>query len=147
MRAAVESGAGFSDILAGFGDAPKVLTSLATDGVPTMVSLQQSFPDAARAALAASQTVPEDASTGERLAAFLKRQTNARSLTPREGSDPDAVLSRAEASLNQGDLDTALSEISTLPDAAMTAMSGWLERAETRASAMKALDELSAVTN
>jgi len=147
LIAAIEGGSGYSELLENFPDAPDALKVSAKDGVPTMVSLQQSFPDAARAALASVQTVPQDASAGERLSAFLKRQTNARSLTPREGNDPDAILSRVESALNQGDLASALAEVSALPDAANAAMAGWLAKAHSRATALQAVDEFFAVTN
>ncbi len=147
LRAAIEGGTPFADSLESLDDVPPALAAAAEDGVPTLVSLQQGFPDAARAALASVQTVPDDASTGERLTAFLKRQTNARSLTPRDGDDPDAVLSRAEARLNEGDLGAALAEVETLPNAAKSAMSGWLSEAHARADAMSAVDELFAVLN
>jgi hypothetical protein len=112
-----------------------------------MVALQQGFAGAARSALATSQTVAEDASTGERFSAFLKRQTNARSLEPKDGDDADAVLSRAEALLSEGNLTETLSEVSVLPDAAKEAMSGWLTDAQNRQAALQAVDALSAKLN
>ena len=147
LKAAVEGGARFTDLIEGIDDVPAALADHAKTGVPTLVVLQQDFPNAARAALATAQTVPEDASTGERLTAFLRRQTNARSLTPKEGDDPDAILSRAEALLGNGALTDALSELSALPEAAQEAMSGWMHDANTRLAALQAVDSLSAKTN
>ena len=147
LRASVDGGAGFSDLIEGMENVPPELTSHASTGVPTLIVLQQEFPDAARAALATVQTVPDDASTGQRLTAFLRRQTNARSLAPKEGDDPDAVLSRAEARLGEGRLNDALSELSALPDDAQSAMSGWLTDARTREAALQAVDALAAKTN
>lgn len=143
LKVALESGAGYGDLLPMVGDAPDVLRDNA-EGVPTVLSLQQDFPDAARAALAAAQTIPQEASTGERLTAFLKRQTNARSLTPKDGNSADAILSRAESSLNQGDLGGALAELEALPEPAKAAMDDWLSRASTRLSAIEAADQLEA---
>ena len=147
LKAAVDGGASFQDLVAGFEDVPAELVSHAEAGVSTMVALQQEFAGAARMALATAQTIPEDASTGERFSAFLKRQTNARSLAPKEGDDPDAVLSRAEAFLSEGKLDETLSEVSALSDEAKEAMSGWLTDALNRQAALQAVDALSANLN
>ena len=147
LKAAVDGGAPYNELIAELGDVPAELAAHADKGVPTLVVLQQTFPDAARAALATAQTVPEDASTGQRLTAFLRRQTNARSLTPKEGNDTDAVLSRAEAHLGEGQLPEALAELAALPDTAQSVMSAWLTNAKTRMAALQAVDTLSAATN
>ncbi len=147
LKSALDAGASFDDVVAALGDLPPELARHADSGIPTLVSLQQGFAPAARSALATVQTVPEDASTGERLTAFLKRQTNARSLTPKDGNDPDAVLSRAEAHLSEGRLEETLTEVSALPEEARKAMSGWLTDAEIRQSALQAADSLSAKLN
>ena len=115
--------------------------------MPALTILQQEFPNAARAAVGTVQTVPQDASAGEKLTAFLRRQTNARSLVPQEGDGADAVLSRAEAALAGGDLNVALSELTNLPEDARSAMSGWLADAETRQSALDFVNALSAEMN
>ena len=83
-----------------------------------------------------------------RMQAFLQTQLGTRSLEPREGDSADAVLSRAEAALKAGDLDTVLAEIDTLPEASKPAFAEWRALTETRAAALaagKALaDELNA---
>ena len=142
MSAALESGAPFADVLARVPGAPDALVAVAEQGVPTLAALRAEFPAAAREALRGAQSVPADASATDRLAAFLRKQTNARSLSPREGDDPDAVLSRAEAALNGGDLSLALSELSALPDGAVAALSDWIASAETRATAIGAVQAL-----
>jgi len=143
VSAALESGAPFSDALAVLPEAPEALTSVAAEGVPTLTALRTAFPDAARAALQNMQDVPADASAADRFAAFLRKQTNARSLSPREGDDPDAVLSRAEAALSDGDLETALSELAVLPEGATDALGGWISLAQTRVAALSAVQSLS----
>ncbi|MDA8585810.1 mitofilin family membrane protein [Rhodobacteraceae bacterium] len=147
IKAAVEGGASFSGLIDGVADVPAALVEHAESGVPTLVTLQNDFPSAARAALSTAQTIPQDASTGDKLAAFLKRQTNARSLAPKEGDGTDAVLSRAEALLATGDLDGVLSQVAVLPEDAQNAMSGWLADARTRQSALQSVDALSAQMN
>ena len=79
-----------------------------------------------------------------RVSAFLRNQTGARSLTPREGNDPDAVLSRAEAALGAGDLATVLKELAALPPEGQTAMAAWQARCVTRQAAISAVQSLSA---
>ncbi len=147
LRTAVEGGAPFAESLSRFDGAPEPLSSAAETGVPTLTQLQQNFPEAARDALAAVQTVPQDASAGDRFVAFLKRQTNARSLAPKQGDDPDAMLSRAESALNEGRLADTLSVLDSLPPEAQEAMNEWLMQARARTGALSALDELSAMTN
>ncbi len=147
LRSAVESGAPFDGLLASFESPPAPLASHAGDGVPSLVTLQQEYPDFARRALATTQKVPEEASAGEKLTAFLKQRTNARSLTPQDGNSTDAVLSRAESSLAAGDLEATLTELSELPEDAYAAMSQWLSRAQSRSDALSAIDMLSTKLN
>ena len=139
---AIESGAPFagavSDLEAtGTNDIPEVLRNVATDGVITLAKLQNGFPDASRAALAAS---PVDTAGG--LGGFLKRQLGARSIAPREGTDPDAILSRVEGAVREGRLTDALAEVETLPQDSKSAMSGWIETAKTRLAVTSASQAL-----
>ncbi|MCV3269974.1 COG4223 family protein [Roseobacter sinensis] len=144
---AVETGEAFEPALGALEEVtpvevPEALRTAALEGVPTVSALRESFPEAARAALAAARAeVPESEVDG--LGGFLRRQLSARSVTPREGSDPDAVLSRAEAALRAGDLDAALAETEALPDAAKTAMQDWLAGATARKAAGDAAKALS----
>ena len=149
---ALENGAGFVDDLqlvtdrAGV-DAPAGLTAVATGGAPTLATLTGRFPELARTALKAATR--EAAADGEvsGFAAFMRNQLGARSLAPREGSDPDAVLSRAEAAVSAGDLDTALTEIAALPQVGQDALADWVAQAETRRAALAAAADLSAQLN
>lgn len=124
-------------------DVPDILSETAADGVATLGALQASFPPAARDGLAAARA--QQAASGEGgLAAFLERQLGARSVTPQEGDDPDAVLSRAEAAVQQGRLGDALSEMETLPEDARSAMADWISQAETRNAATRAARDVMA---
>ena len=84
------------------------------------------------------------ASWAERATSFLRTQTGARSLEPREGNAPDAILSRAEAALASGDLVVTLAEITTLPAEAQPALAEWRVIAETRLAAALAVADLAA---
>ena len=147
ITAALESGSPFAEPLSRIANAPSELLTVAEVGVPTLTALREGFPEAARAALSEAQSVPTDAPATQRLAAFIRKQTNARSLSPREGDDADAVLSRAEAALNGGDLSSALAELAALPDGAVGAMSDWLSQAEVRATAVEAAGSLAEELN
>jgi hypothetical protein len=142
---AADSGAPAADDLgrlATLADVPAALAPMA-DGLPTLAALQAAFPAAARAALAAAPP-PPDAGATDRLIGFLRAQTGARSLAPREGQDTDAILSRAEAAVRGGDLTAALSEIGALPPGPAAALADWRLRAAARHAALVALSELQA---
>ena len=144
LQAALDSGAAYASALPALGQVPEILTNNAETGLPTLAALQDSFPEAARAALEAALRANMGESWSERVTSFLRSQTGARSLAPREGSDPDAILSRAEAALASGDLATALTEIGALPAEAQTALQGWRSTAETRMAAQQAVAGLAA---
>lgn len=145
LMAAMDSGAPYAGLLPDLGkDVPEALSGLAAGGVPTLVQLRESFPDAARAALEASLEADMGATWSDRIGSFLRSQTGARSLQPREGGDPDAVLSRAEARLAEGDLQATLTELDGLPDAGKAAIADWRSRADQRLAAIAALSALSA---
>lgn len=122
-------------------DVPSALADIAETGVATAANLQDRFPDAARAALSAARAnAPAEAQGG--FGSFLKNQLGARSVTPREGSDPDAVLSRAEAAVRDGRLADALTEVAALPEAAKAPLADWIADAQTRQAAQDAVDTL-----
>jgi len=144
---AIRSGAPFTAELAdltGAADipAPAALSAAAKNGVPTLAALQGDFPPAARAALADARSVDPDAGLFDRVGAFLSVQTGARSLTPREGDDPDAILSRAEQALREARVSDALSLVKTLPEDGTTAMADWIAAATSHADTAAAYDAL-----
>lgn len=126
-------------------DAPEALAT----PVPSLTELQAEFPEAARAALRAGLRAESAGGQGNLVTNFLRAQTGARSVAPREGDDPDAVLSRANAQVEGGAIAPALEELAALPEAARTApaMAAWLARADTYASAQAALSDLSSDQN
>lgn len=146
LRAALDTGNAYTSALAMLqgSDIPAALSDNAATGLPTLASLQGSFPDAARNALNAALRANPGESWSDRVGTFLRSQTGARSVTPRDGDDPDAILSRAEAALANADLDAALREISTLPEAAKSAMADWTNLAEQRRAAAAAIETIAA---
>lgn len=122
---------------------PEPLARYATAPMP-LPQLQDSFSDAARAALKAAHQAElgQDATLGNRLTSFLKAQTGARPLTPQDGTSPEAILSRAEAALARGDLTATLAELDALPPTAAEPMAEWRAQAQTRLDAGVALAAL-----
>ncbi len=145
IEAALESGTSLADPIAALTSAGVSVPASLIDqaqGVPTLAALRDSFPDAARKALAVSVADESGSSAWTRIAAFFRSQSGARSLTPRSGEDPDAVLSRAEASLRAGDVSRAVEELKALPEVGQAAMSEWVARADRRMQAVAALKQL-----
>lgn len=146
LRAALELGESYTDaaarIRAGGHELPDSLRAHESSGIPTLETLQQEFPAAARAALRVSLTETPAASPLDRIGNFLRAQTGARSIAPRDGDDPDAVLSRVGAAMEAGQVDAALEEVQMLPQAAQDAMSGWIAAASARAAVPAALSGL-----
>ncbi|MFC6587896.1 COG4223 family protein [Sulfitobacter pacificus] len=146
ITVALGSGAGFETALqdltaSGVEDIPAALSENA-EGIVPLLRLQTSFPDTARAALSVARTTGGGQNeTG--VGGFLKRQLSARSVAPREGDDPDAVLSRAEAAVRDGRVADALTEIETLPAPVQDAMADWLASARARAATEAAVQDLS----
>ena len=151
LMAALDAGGPFAAPLADLAEArgedlPEALTANAESGVPTLADLRVAFPEAARAALTetSKDALGEDAGAMDRIGAFLKAQTGARSLQPREGDSPDAILSRAEAALADGRVEDALGLIGQLPEAGQDAMADWRAMADTRLAALAAAASLTA---
>ncbi|MDE0697941.1 MAG: mitofilin family membrane protein [Boseongicola sp.] len=147
LRAAVETGAPYSDVISTMEGVPPELADHARTGIPTLHALRQEFPSAARAALAASRSISGEGTVGDRIVTFLRHATNARSLTPREGDSADAILSRAEAHVAEGDLPAALAELDSLPGAPRAAIAGWVAKAEFRLAVLGAIDVLAGGMN
>ncbi|WP_169052642.1 COG4223 family protein [Pseudooceanicola onchidii] len=145
IMAAFDSGEGYSDPLESLRatgqQVPEALEANA-DGIPTLAELRAEFPAAARAALARTRGAGNE-SVGD----FFRTQLGIRSLEPKAGDDPDAVLSRAEAAVADGDLSTALTEIGTLPPEAQSELSAWAADAETRLTTVEAARALMAELN
>ena len=140
LRAAVDAGAPFAEPLAAYEEAsgetvPEALAASAEEGVPSLAQLQDEWQDAARAALAEAPAEPGPGG-------FLRAQLGIRSLNAREGDSADAILSRAEVALGDGDLEGALSEIENLSESPRAALDPWVAEAEERLAATEALAEI-----
>lgn len=148
ISAALESGAPLNSSLDNLTvDTPEALAAVSDTGVETVLDLQRQFPAAARAGLAESLKATVSDDPVDRAVSFLRAQVGARSLEAREGDDPDAILSRAQEAVTAGQLEAALAEISTLPEAGQAAMASWIGAAEARVAALSAFDTLAAELN
>ena len=142
MSAAIEAGTPYDAELTellGFVDTPVPATLLneARAGVPSLPQLRETFPARAREALLAAPTAG-----GGRVEGFFRRQLGVRSLEAREGDDVDAILSRAEATLAEGDLEATLAELEALPEEARAPLQEWIASAEDRVIIRDAATEL-----
>ena len=126
-------------------DVPPALADTA-QGVPSTADLQNMFSAPARAALAAARraNVAQDQSVWDRATDFVQMQLGLRSLSARAGDDPDAVLSRATASVGRGDLSATLTELAALSEAGGAPLSDWITSAQRRLAAETALVALTA---
>jgi hypothetical protein len=147
IQAAVDTGTGYAQALSDLQetdmDVPQPLLDRAGDGVPTLSGLQSSFPDLARDALRAARQ--QDSGGGVK--DFFQTQLGLRSLEPREGNDPDAILSRAEAALRDGRLEDTLAELEALPEPAIAVLEAWRAQAQTRIATVAAVQDLAQTLN
>lgn len=151
VQAALESGAPIGAALAELRDTmdapvPEGLAA-ASDGVPTLASLQGAFPDTAREALAVARSEGVDGENSSGLGSLFKNTFEVRSVTPQEGDGVDAILSRAEAALGAGRLSDALAEVATLPEVSRGVFAAWTADAELRAGALDAASSLATSLN
>ena len=151
VQSALDSGTPFVEdltVLKGAGvEVPGDLMALSRVGVASFAELQLEFPAAARVALNAAVRADVAAGRQSRLSGFLRTQLGARSLEPRQGNDPDAILSRAEAALRAGDLGKSLRELELLPAAGAEQMAGWMDKARAHQRAAAAVAALAEVVN
>lgn len=146
VLAALDSGDAFVEQLSELGDIdiPEALSTQAEGGVPTLGSLQDSFPGFARAALDISVKETAGEGAGDRVGSFFQRQLGLRSLEPREGDDPDAVLSRVENAVTQADLAGAIETSQALPEGGKAALADWIGQAQIRLDALNAAEAVAA---
>lgn len=122
-------------------EAAETLSSYADEGVPSLVSLTAAFPETARRIVAAGSAGAEDDWMAD-----IKRRVSGlvsvRPVGPVEGDGPSAVVARAEAQLDAGNLHAAVAELESLSGPAAEAARPWLEEAKARLAANQALATL-----
>jgi hypothetical protein len=147
VSAALASGAAYRaplDALSGQADVPDTLARSAGSGVARLATLQAQFGDLAHEAIRQSIVATAGDSPFARARAELRARTVGRSLVEIDGATPDAILSRMEARLNEGNLDAVLAEAETLPDVARNVINDWLSAVAARRDALAGFDALAA---
>jgi hypothetical protein len=118
------------------------LPSHAETGIPTVAELTGNLTKLAEAS-AAPPPAPAGTSILDSMMASAKSAISIRRIgADVTGDEPAAVLARAEAALNQGDLAAAIKEVESLPAQARDPFAGWLDDARARASANDSLSKL-----
>lgn len=152
LRAAVSEGHPFATEL----DTISTLSPSATDlgalpayaekGIPTVPELARSFDAAKDAALAAAAPPhPHDSLIDDLMTSAESLVKVRRVDETATGDTPSAVLARAEAALDKGDLSAAVKEVGALQGAPRDALSDWLDQARARLGADDTLKRLESI--
>ncbi|MBB5515465.1 hypothetical protein FHS89_001477 [Rubricella aquisinus] len=147
VSAALAAGEAYSaplDALSAQAEVPDGLARSAGAGVARLAGLQAQFGDLAHEAIRQSIIATAGDSPFARARAELRARTVGRSLVEIEGATPDAILSRMEARLNEGDLDAVLTEADALPEVARGVMEDWLVAVAARRDALAGFGALAA---
>jgi len=117
------------------------IADAAQHGVPTADALRQRFPAAADAALTAERIGGDDTWYG---AAFqrLGNLVSVRRVGEVEGTSVEAIVTRAEYRLQEGNLEAALSELDSLSGPPAEAVASWRAAAESRLKLEQAIRTL-----
>lgn len=119
------------------------LQPMAAQGVPTRAELSSAFDRAAAEAVAVDMGASQDGMLGGVLRRLNDVITVRRVDASAEGDSVDARLARAENKLAAGDLQEAVAIVEQLPEPAKGEMASWLEQAQSRLAAERALSQLS----
>ncbi len=138
LTEATQSSQPFADQLAGVqrlapGSAEvAALRPLAKSGAPSRAVLAAQFAQAADRASLAAHAPGENAGVLARLRRLLASIFILRRTDRLSGSDPDAILARAQRLADDGDLEGALLQTDALPPAGREALADWRARAQRR---------------
>lgn len=111
----------------------------AAAGVPTLATLRERWPAAARALLAAADKAPGGEGVFERLLSHAVSVVKVRPTGDTGGDDPAARAGRIEAALKAGDAAAALGVWKSLPEPARAASAEWGKALEARVGVDAAL--------
>jgi len=110
----------------------RALRALAETGAPSRQALAAEFTDVADRAAVAAHAPPPGSGMLARLVHALAAVFTVRRVDRLTGDGPDAVLARAQRSVDAGDLETALKQLDRLPQSGADALSGWRGQASRR---------------
>ncbi|MEM5470747.1 mitofilin family membrane protein [Hoeflea sp. AS60] len=143
LKSAIDRGGSFTTELEAFAsvapDDPAVpeLRDLAARGIPSRADLVAGFSDAASKAIAAADPGDPDAGLVDRLMSSAMSVVKVRKVGDVQGDSAEAIVARAEARLLNGDIEAALTEWNTLPEASLAATAEYRDALAARASAEK----------
>lgn len=143
LRTAIDRGGPFMSELEAFASVapedPAVpeLRDLAARGVPSRSELIEAFPDAAGQAIAAANPVDPDAGLVDRLMSSALSVVKVRPVGDVAGDTAEAVVARTETRLMNGNLEAALREWRSLPEASQQAASEFGDGLAARVQAEK----------
>ena len=124
-------------------EAPPIIKIWSKTGVTTQFNLLQTFPEYARNLLQIEHDnhfTNEESGLG--IIKFLKKFVKTRSTSPQVGTSNDAILSRAEHSLKNGDIEKALKELDRLPLDLQNEMRDWYKKAKNHLEINNAMNKL-----
>ncbi len=145
IQAAVEAGIPYAAIIGESQinslELPAIILELSEDGVATLLELQNEFEDLITEALRAVETGAESGSIQDMARSIVSSLVQVRSLTPREGDDAVAVLSRLEERLKKGNLESVLELYAQLPQPVQVTLESWKQKVQNRLDLLVAVEE------
>ena len=108
------------------------LERIATQGAPTRAGLAVQFGNLAGRAASAARNPGPDADLFSRIRYALSSIVSIRHVGSTKGSTPDAMLARAQALLDDGDVEGAVQALDALPDTARDVLGPWINAANRR---------------
>lgn len=154
LRQAVEQGSSYAGALDGLqrlldkaalpeaaNAALLTLDAHKTEGVISAFALRDGFAERIDDIIDA-EAADADASWWDRTLVRLENMVTVRPTGDVKGRDAPAVVARAEAALNRGEVDRAVTELQALSPNAAVAAADWLQQARTRQSVLGAVDTL-----
>ncbi len=145
-KAYADSLSDFEDLIGDSTSQNKPLADLATyadNGVPTLAELLTSFDNSVEQFSSAQAVPPPEAGAWDRFVFNMKNLVRVRRIDEAQtGQDADAIVGRAAANLDKGQIEASIAEINRLPDAVKNSFTGWLEDAQIALDAQGMIDEL-----
>ncbi len=148
LRTAVERGTPFTaELVAAKALAPDSaalvpLEPMAAGGVPGAEALARDLRQLEPALASAAGSPAHEGGILDRLQANAERLVRVRPIGETPGDDPSAVIARAEAKADRGDISGALADLDRLPPAVKTPAAAWMKAAQTRIRAIDAARQL-----
>jgi hypothetical protein len=118
------------------------ITPYSAGGIPTVYRLLLSF-DKIRDSVKSAASVPENAGFTDKVKFNLSQMVDVRRTdkAPTDNS-ADAIITRAGSDLENEEIEAAVAEIRSLPDAARSPFDNWLEDAQMASMAPSIVDQL-----